>query len=932
MPANPGVAATGAAVDPNFWQKPNGRTRLLHRMFLTLVALSVGGGIFAALQLLEPTATAGYIAAAVLVFCFTVLFAWIASNFWLALIGVGRLLAYKRQQSRVSAQKSGVLALSDVRTAVAIPVYNEDPAMVAGGIEAMLSSLEGQGALDGFDFYILSDTTDPDIWLQEEKAWLELASVPAFGNRIFYRRREDNSERKSGNLKQFLENWGHEYRYMLVLDADSVMTGAAMVELVRRMEADSELGLLQTWPKITGGRTLFARMHQYAAVLYGRLLACGMAALINPHGNYWGHNAIVRVDAFMGCCGLPELPGKEPLGGEILSHDFVEAALLVRRGWKVELAADLDGSYEEGPPNIVQHVARDQRWCQGNLQHAWLLLARGIHPVSRINFLTGILAYASSPIWLTFVVVAAAMAFSGQMLFSTGLVLVRHEGGGWTFQTSAFDSVMALSLLGATVTFILAPKMIGAIAALIERKESLARLAVNVLAEMVLSILIAPTVMLRHSIFVFRLLSGRGVKWRPQQRDADRLTWQEAWRAFGVQTLFAAAVSSTAILWPSMVHLWISPILLGLLLSVPIAVLTGRVPRRGPFLLTASGDRNPPEILRQAAVFREAFALRLSGKDPLQEILDSPTANQLRLYFQCSESQLRETDPESEDRLDGALLAKAQRAPGSLNREEKAILLANPTALRRLLVERFLKAEESIDSAGRIFPRRSDGMELSQKCPTEIPPQESSGRLTLNPDTEGQPAPSSTGQGRETICEQGTGVARTRQEPATLRDGAGGESGRRGGSGAGMPAPRAGSARERCGNPEFPGLPLSDATQRPHRPLPQAHGARRGDSSGQRHDGVVERSTEPGGSPALRGHCERSGQSAGQSTRDRLAGLSRGPALRGGGGDHRHPGRDGEVPLASRSGGLARDDRSRGGDFGLRPPRETGNGGRGGGQ
>ncbi|MEX2408242.1 MAG: hypothetical protein WD489_03955, partial [Rhodovibrionaceae bacterium] len=610
-----------------------------------------------------------------------------------------------------------------------------------------------------------------------------------------------------------------------------------------------------------------------------------------------------------------------------------------RRGWKVELAADLDGSYEEGPPNIVQHVARDQRWCQGNLQHAWLLLARGIHPVSRINFLTGILAYASSPIWLVFVVVAAVMAFSDQMLFSTGLVLVRHEGGGWSFETSAFDSIMALSLLGATVTFILAPKLIGAVATLIERKESIARLAVNVLAEMALSILIAPTVMLRHSIFVFRLLFGQGVKWRPQQRDADRLTWPEAWRAFGVQTLLAAAVSSTAILWPSMVHLWLSPILLGLLFSVPIAVLTGRVPRRGPFLLTTSGDRDPPEILRQAAAFREAFALRLGAQDPLLEILNSPKANQLHLYFLSSEPEVRDQAPDNEERLDGALLAKAQSVPETLSREEKAILLANPSALRRLLVERFVKAEtgsgeekETMDSREKSFPRRTEGMELSQKCPTEIPTLKNSDRFSLNADAQGQPAPPPTDQGRETICEQVTGVARARQEPAALRDGSGREPDRRGGSGAGMPAPRTGSARAGCGDPEFPGLPLSDPAQRPYRPVPQADGAGRRDCGGQRHDGVAERSAEPGGSAALRGHRERLGQPAGNSTRDRFAGLSRGAALRGGGVDYRYSGWDGAVPPASRPGRLARDDRSRGSDFGLRHPRETGDGGRGGGQ
>ena len=924
-------------VDKRLWCRPPRRTRWRHLCFLTLVAISVALGVFAALHLLQPTTTVSYLATGCLVFCFTLLFAWIACNFWTTVFGAGRLLALKRRGGNPAAAGTGID--EGARTAVAIPVYNEDTALVAGNVEAMLGSLESEGALDRFDFYILSDSNDPEVWLREEQAWLALACRPAYRNRVFYRRRKDNSERKSGNLKQFLENWGHEYRYMLVLDADSVMSGATMVELARRMEADREIGLLQTWPRTTGGTTLFARMHQYAAGLYGRILMCGIADLINPHGNYWGHNAIVRVGAFMECCGLPRLPGKEPLGGEILSHDFVEAALLVRRGWKVELAADLAGSYEESPPNIVQHVARDQRWCQGNLQHAWILFARGIHPVSRVNLLTGILAYVASPLWLLFVLVAAAMAFSNEMLFSTGLVLVRSEVGGWVFRASAFDSIMALLLLGMTVTFILAPKVIGTGLALFEREEHPLRLAGNVFAEIVLSILVAPTIMLRHSIFVVRLLCGEGVKWSPQQRDAERLSWREAWRAFGGQTLIGLSIAATALAWPSMVHLWLSPILLGLSVSVPLAVLTGRVPAGAPLLLVAPEDRHPPAILRQAAACRGAFARRLESRDPVAKVLDDPQANHLR-RFMLSTEQSDEERGEAAGSLDGgALLARARRAPEDLDAGEVEALLNNAGALQRLHLESFEEPRGEVAEPGKtaqskgLEGERDRPAELSQKCltaDTTYCESHTSHSGTGTPPDGGLVAPSQTG--REKVCEPPRGTSRPRAEPTPLRDGAGGQSDRRGRHGPGMPAPYSGPDESRRGDQQSAGLSLSDPAQRPCRHLPEAQRPGRGEPRGERDDRHGQRAAQSGGPAALRRHLPGPGSDSDRPARDRAAGLSGGPVLRGDLGDPGNSGGNGEIAPAPGPRGAARDDRAGGGDQRVRQARTTKDGGRGAGQ
>ena len=160
---------------------------------------------------------------------------------------------------------------------------------------------------------------------------------------------------------------------MVVLDADSVMTGRTLVELVRTMEANPRVGLIQTVPIPARRDTLFGRLVQFAASLYSPMLATGQSFWHTDAANYWGHNAIVRIRPFVEHCTLPVLPGAPPLGGPLLSHDFVEAALMRRAGWGVYLLPSIGGSYEEVPANILDYAKRDRRWTQGSLQHLRLL-------------------------------------------------------------------------------------------------------------------------------------------------------------------------------------------------------------------------------------------------------------------------------------------------------------------------------------------------------------------------------------------------------------------------------------------------------------------------------------------------------------------------------------------------------------------------------
>ena len=108
----------------------------------------------------------------------------------------------------------------------------------------------------------------------------------------------------------------------------------------------------------------------------------------------------IRTAPFIDYCGLSRLPGQAPLGGEILSHDFVEAALMGRAGWEVWVVHDSVGSYEESPPTLADELKRDRRWCQGNLQHLRLLLGDGIRGGHR-----AILSYGSDGLCVGFAMV-----------------------------------------------------------------------------------------------------------------------------------------------------------------------------------------------------------------------------------------------------------------------------------------------------------------------------------------------------------------------------------------------------------------------------------------------------------------------------------------------------------------------------------------------
>src|SRR5439155_20424408 len=123
-----------------------------------------------------------------------------------------------------------------VLTAIVMPICEEPVERVFAGLGAIHRSLERAGALGRFHFFVLSDSADPSAAVKEEEAWFDWChAVGGFG-RIFYRRRKVRLERKSGNVADFCRRWGRRYRYMVMLDADSLMTGETLVRLVELLE------------------------------------------------------------------------------------------------------------------------------------------------------------------------------------------------------------------------------------------------------------------------------------------------------------------------------------------------------------------------------------------------------------------------------------------------------------------------------------------------------------------------------------------------------------------------------------------------------------------------------------------------------------------------------------------------------------------------
>jgi membrane glycosyltransferase len=618
---------------------------------------------------------------------FLALFAWIALSFTSALAGfVSLILGGGRRLIERD------LALPTTRTALLMPTYNESPSRVTAGLQAIDEALCGLGAADAFDIFILSDTVEPEVWLDEEAAFLALRQRTGGHDRIFYRRRAQNTARKSGNIADWMQRFGGAYPQFLILDADSVMTGEILVRLVAAMERHPDVGLIQTLPVITGGTTLFARLQQFAGRVYGPLIAHGIAWWHGAESNYWGHNALIRTRAFAEQAGLPELRGRKPFGGHILSHDFVEAGLIRRGGWAVHMVPGLAGSYEESPPSLLDLAVRDRRWCQGNLQHVAVLPARGLAWISRLHLLTGIGSYLTAPLWLLFLLTGILIALRARFVPPNYFPGV---GKSLFPQWPVIDPVRAMWMFVGTMALLLAPKLLGAIAVLLHRRERRGcgggvRLLVSVLIETIISGLIAPMVMLTQSVDVCQILLGRDSGWSTQRRDDGSVSLREVVRRYRRHTVLGLLLGAIAWAVSPYLALWMLPVVLGLALAMPLAALTGK--RRAGLALRRLGLlRIPEEVEPPPVLVRAADLARVAetgpGVDAVARMLDDAglLAAHRRMLPPPRRPRIDPVDVAllvGRAKLDEAL--SVDEAWAGLTRAERTAVLSDEAALARL--------------------------------------------------------------------------------------------------------------------------------------------------------------------------------------------------------------------------------------------------------
>ncbi|MCW7483179.1 glucans biosynthesis glucosyltransferase MdoH [Leptospira kanakyensis] len=460
-------------------------------------------------------------------------------------------------------------SIASIPVAVVMPVYEENEISIFSRIKVISESADQIHKLPKLDYFILSDTRTPEKWIKEEAAYTELCDSKNNYHNFHYRRRKSNLNGKSGNIADFCRRWGKKYKYMLILDADSLVSGELILQLIANMENNPKAGIIQSSTRIFKSTTLFQKLTEFSSYLFSPFFLKGATFWQINSSGYWGHNAILRVKPFMEHCALPHLPEYGGLGGKILSHDTVEAALMRKAGYEVLCAYELEGSYEENPPNIIDVLKRDQRWCQGNLQHFWFLFGKKIPFINRIHILNGILSYLNSPIWMCYIFLSLWNYLEDNKYLNYSMLPEEYE----FFKSQIYDPLY-IKLLYLSLVLLFLPRILSFLSLPVLQ---IFKKFPAFLLETLFSILIAPIYMIYHSIFVFSILFNKRITWGPQNRDADSgysLSYIFS-SFFGVTILgFASAYISYA--HSTMVFVLTLPIWLGWILSIPLVVFTGK--------------------------------------------------------------------------------------------------------------------------------------------------------------------------------------------------------------------------------------------------------------------------------------------------------------------------------------------------------------------
>lgn len=600
---------------------------------------------------------------------FSILLFWLQLGFFTALAGLWVSLRRGRFRVLPPVNTEAPVIKSNEPTAILLPIFNEDVAYVFAGLKSMYKSLQDHGYIEQFEFFVLSDSNDASITLQEGAAWLALCDELDAHGRIHYRQRKHRKKKKSGNVMDFCRRWGKRHPYMIVLDADSLMSGSTLARLVEVMDKNPQVALIQSPLYTSGLSTVFSRYFQFLNRLYGPVFFAGLHWWWLGESQYWGHNVIIRTKPFMQNCDLPRLDRGGNLDGEILSHDFVEAALLNRAGWETWLAFNLENSIERPPATLTDALIRDRRWCQGNLQHWHVIWSRGITHMQRFLMFGGILSYATSSVWLIWLLVLSYAA----IVYPDTPVIPNTEG------------IVGLTILSIALLFFY--KLFGVFEAIGDKTVKQfggvwnALKGVNV--ESLISMLITPVKMLYYTRFIVEILSGKRVSWTTHNRLGHRLGWRESWKEYRWVTVIGVAWAGTLLIFNPVVFFWMMPVLTGMIFVVPIAVFTSTPMDQQKALFRIPHEVNPPDVLTYFDQFYADMLQKpcITAGDLFARVIVDPVAHRKHLAYVPCRANVPQKTREYREEIASRLLAEG---PDAITQNERMIVLGDPMLLCRL--------------------------------------------------------------------------------------------------------------------------------------------------------------------------------------------------------------------------------------------------------
>ena len=545
---------------------------------------------------------------------FAVVAPWLAIGFCNALVGMWLALFSKApwQPLPSTAQDVGSSSVHQAdqttkKTALLLCIRNEAPARLMRNLDLMLASLVAQGAQSRFHVYVLSDTSDGPCAAREALAIDAVTDRWRTQVALTYRRRAVNTGFKAGNIDSFCRQWGEAHELAVVLDADSLMSAKALDHLVQMMQANPQVGILQGLVVGLPSGNAFTRLFQFGMRLGMRSYTLGSAWWQGDCGPYWGHNAVIRLAPFMAHCQLPVWQDRRGQLVHVLSHDQLEAVLMRRAGYEVRVYPIEDESFEENPPNLLDFIQRDLRWCAGNLQYVSFLKLPGLKVTSRIQLLLAVLMFLLGPAWLLGVGLFIALLSQAATI------------------SNVLDVAYAWPLLAVIWVMTLMPKLGSALLVLFRSSQRQAfggvfRFVPSLVVEIIFSTIISPIMWVSQTLFMIGAVFGKKAGWAIQNRDEASLSWSRAIKAFWGHTLIGLLLALPLVLTHPLALLPVALFLGGLWMAIPFAVFSahpalGRVMQRRGWLAT------PDEV--QPCAFIKALAV---AADPTRVIADMTQA------------------------------------------------------------------------------------------------------------------------------------------------------------------------------------------------------------------------------------------------------------------------------------------------------------------